>query len=253
MSRPYTGLADPVRGRRRVGLERFVAMIVEESSGRVWNNGTLAVRSVRGGSGLSVHATGRAVDLSRRGMGDHRRGCDRATLVRLVDVLVDHAELIGLELVVDYETSPHGRGWKCDRDAWRVYDRATVGGGGAPWADWIHVEISPERADSTVWVDDLRPAIAAVFGATTPPSPPPPPSEWPEWPSRRRMIRLGDSRPDLVRTVQARLAAAGFDPGPVDGKFGPRTLAAVQRFQTARGLIVDGIVGPQTWGALASI
>lgn len=37
-----------------------------------------------------------------------------------------------------------------------------------------------------------------------------------------------------------------------DGDFGPLTLAAVIRFQRRAGIAVDGIVGPQTWQALAS-
>lgn len=36
----------------------------------------------------------------------------------------------------------------------------------------------------------------------------------------------------------------------VDGKFGPKTLAAVTSYQKANGLTVDGIVGKNTWGAL---
>ena len=36
----------------------------------------------------------------------------------------------------------------------------------------------------------------------------------------------------------------------MDGNFGPKTEAAVQGFQTADQIQVDGVVGPQTWGAL---
>jgi DNA invertase Pin-like site-specific DNA recombinase/peptidoglycan hydrolase-like protein with peptidoglycan-binding domain len=53
-----------------------------------------------------------------------------------------------------------------------------------------------------------------------------------------------------VRALQRRLRAVGVDPGPVDGRFGPLTEAAVRRFQSARGLVVDGIVGPRTRPAL---
>ncbi|MBP6216492.1 MAG: peptidoglycan-binding protein [Luteimonas sp.] len=53
-----------------------------------------------------------------------------------------------------------------------------------------------------------------------------------------------------VRELQAGLRKGGFDPGAVDGVFGPRTEAAVRAFQSERGLAVDGIVGPRTWAAL---
>jgi peptidoglycan hydrolase-like protein with peptidoglycan-binding domain len=49
-----------------------------------------------------------------------------------------------------------------------------------------------------------------------------------------------------VRTLQRRLRALGLRPGPVDGLYGPRTEAAVERFQHDSGVSVDGIVGPQT-------
>jgi metacaspase-1 len=64
-------------------------------------------------------------------------------------------------------------------------------------------------------------------------------------------LRRGSRGPDVVR-LQQQLSAAGFDPGAADGIFGGRTDAAVRSFQTARGLVADGIVGPKTWAALNS-
>ena len=62
-------------------------------------------------------------------------------------------------------------------------------------------------------------------------------------------LRQG-SEGDAVRRLQRKLTARGFNPGPLDGDFGPATDAAVRAFQRARGLVVDGIVGPKTWSAL---
>jgi peptidoglycan hydrolase-like protein with peptidoglycan-binding domain len=42
------------------------------------------------------------------------------------------------------------------------------------------------------------------------------------------------SAPDL-REVQVALQRLGYDPGPVDGIFGPLTRAAIRRFQQDRG------------------
>ncbi|HEY0312929.1 MAG TPA: peptidoglycan-binding domain-containing protein [Allosphingosinicella sp.] len=52
--------------------------------------------------------------------------------------------------------------------------------------------------------------------------------------------------PDVVREIQQSLAAAGADPGPIDGVFGPLTGSAVAALQALKGLVVDGKVGTET-------
>jgi peptidoglycan hydrolase-like protein with peptidoglycan-binding domain len=54
-----------------------------------------------------------------------------------------------------------------------------------------------------------------------------------------------------VRALQRRLAAAGSSPGPIDGRYGALTEAAVRRFQGAHGLPGTGIAGPRTLVLLA--
>lgn len=53
-----------------------------------------------------------------------------------------------------------------------------------------------------------------------------------------------------VTDLQSQLKNRGFDPGPIDGDFGPGTEQAVRAFQQAHGLEVDGIVGVRTAAAL---
>jgi peptidoglycan hydrolase-like protein with peptidoglycan-binding domain len=46
------------------------------------------------------------------------------------------------------------------------------------------------------------------------------------------------------------LSAENFYLGPINGVFGYETDSAVRQFQRERGLLVDGIVGQDTWAAL---
>src|SRR3954453_16933238 len=73
---------------------------------------------------------------------------------------------------------------------------------------------------------------------------------------RRGRPRLG-SRPLSagargwdVAGLQFLLARHGFPSGPVDGGLGPRTGAALRRFQAWAGLFADGVAGPATLAAL---
>lgn len=53
-----------------------------------------------------------------------------------------------------------------------------------------------------------------------------------------------------VSTIQQKLVNWGYFSGPVDGIYGPKTQAAVKKFQQKNGLKVDGVVGPATLSAL---
>ena len=60
-----------------------------------------------------------------------------------------------------------------------------------------------------------------------------------------RLLLPGMSGGD-VETLQTALRRTGFYRGLIDGEFGPETKAAVEAYQRARALTVDGIVGPAT-------
>ena len=64
-----------------------------------------------------------------------------------------------------------------------------------------------------------------------------------------RLTRPHSSGP-TIRKLQQRLKVLGYDPGGIDGDFGPGTHAAVTQFQADHGLAADGIVGPATLAAL---
>ncbi len=53
-----------------------------------------------------------------------------------------------------------------------------------------------------------------------------------------------------AETLQRRLIAHGFNPGPVDGRIGPRTNAAVIAFKRSIGFVARPWVGQLTWNRL---
>ena len=125
----YIGNADgPAKG-PRPGMDEWIRQAIKYANGS-----------------LSVHATGRAVDLSYRDMPDHRGKPNGRQLSKVfIEACVANANELGLQMVIDYWPQPHGRAFRCDRMAWQVYQKPTVSG--APGGDWWHVEITPKMAD----------------------------------------------------------------------------------------------------------
>ncbi|NJM69747.1 MAG: peptidoglycan-binding protein [Scytonema sp. RU_4_4] len=62
-------------------------------------------------------------------------------------------------------------------------------------------------------------------------------------------LRFGDTG-SSVRALQRLLVSNGYFV-QTDGVFGALTESAVRAFQSSRGLVADGIVGPRTWAVLS--
>ena len=61
------------------------------------------------------------------------------------------------------------------------------------------------------------------------------------------------SKGNITSLLQERLNALGYNCGKVDGINGTKTQAAIKAYQKAKGLVVDGIVGPKTWSKLLGL
>ena len=180
------------------------------------NLGCYGKRPIRGGTTWSSHAFGAAQDMS------YREGPDQDVIVNeVIPFLVNNAAALGIQRVHDYIAKRYwqvGKGW--------------IGRPPGFVNDHLHIEVNSET-----WHWDT-PIEERLKNAPKP-----------EWVT----CRLGD-KGDNVRQVQEALKAAGYKnssgkkPIVVDGDFGATTDKRVRQYQKDHGLIVDGIVGPQTAG-----
>lgn len=160
----------------------------------------------------------RAIDVDSSG------GIGRTVAEKVrADGLAGHAAMGGGSYVIfERQIASSRQGW-----VWRSYS------GSNPHTEHVHVSVgtAAEAYDSR-----------ARWGVFTPQAPASPGPRI----TVGATVRRGDTGAD-VRLLQRFLGVAD------DGDFGPLTEAAVRRYQQMRRLGVDGVVGPQTWGAILSV
>jgi hypothetical protein len=146
------------------GTEEWARQATIHSNGALWNNGTWVIRDKRGGTSISNHARGVAMDLSWRYMESTGNGVSdgRTKAIKFLQAALDNWQLLGIQLILDYwpdaqASAYYGRGWRCDRvgaggnkphafEAWRKYDKPTIHG--APGGDWFHIELRRDLAEN---------------------------------------------------------------------------------------------------------
>ena len=196
-----------------------------------WN-----VRNVRGGNSLSLHAVGRAWDWRYQNPGPGRAAAEEA-----MAFTVQHHELLGIQAIHDYVARRIWRSSRGDQGpAWRLQPPGN--GMGAAWALWLHFEVHPTSALHSRTVEELLGAapVAVVPTASLP---------------------LPELRPGSVGQgvahLQHVLSFWRYYTATIDGRYGPKTAAAVkawqvnlQPFNVGRP---DGVYGHRTHaGAAAS-
>lgn len=138
--RPYPPATAPAKG-KRPGTEKFVDLACRRYKFK--NLGTWQVRDMRDRPGiLSVHATGRALDLGYT---------DRPTALAAMRWFVDNNTALGITLINDYMQGKFGATWKCDRQTWKVHQKSTLGQRG----HWFHVELEDWAADDPVLLERI--------------------------------------------------------------------------------------------------
>jgi hypothetical protein len=233
-----------------MGTEKLVQLLCGHFNGAICNNGTWNVRPSRGTGKPSVHGTGRAADVSWRRQASGKGYGNYKAALEVLDFLVAYADVLFIEELHDYHLAPHGRGWKCDRMAWKVYDKPTIGTQGG---DWWHLEIANDHADDPAYYEQVFAGIKAgtiqpnsVAPAATPAAAPaaPAPAGGLSFAYPGKAVKVG-SKGDAVKLVQAMVGVTA------DGNFGPQTANAVKAWQTSKNVApADGIVGKQTWSVM---
>jgi len=162
MTKPYIVTKQPVVTKPLIGTSEWARQATVRSDGSLWNNGTFVVRDMRGKPGIiSNHARGLAMDLSYRWQAQKNLGRHDGRKISLAFIvkLLDNADALGIQLVIDYALK---RSWKCDRGTWQA--------GNFEEGDWYHIEIDPTIANNAAMAKACWVSVFGVFPQSEPQS-----------------------------------------------------------------------------------
>lgn len=193
---------------------------------------SFAVRLVRGGTSLSNHSSGTAVDANSTQHPLGRVGTFTSSQVSTIeDILHDLVDPVTKESVVRWGGHYNGR------------------------KDEMHFEIvgSPDavaRVADLIETDDNGRLVIEKKAAPKPPAFPLPSGHYFGVESSDEACHSGyyKSDQDEITVWQRRMRRRGWDIG-VDGVFGKQSEEVARKFQDEKGLTADGKVGRQTWNA----
>ncbi|MDD3244268.1 MAG: peptidoglycan-binding domain-containing protein [Eubacteriales bacterium] len=230
----HYGSSRTARYRQDVAAKKVAADCIGGSKGYAWTGGGQGVLEAVGTDKTfsSKYGSNGCPDKGANGMFTYakQKGMDWGAIGTL-------PEIVGLALYKSGHVGYYiGNGYAVE---WKGFSygcvKTKVAGRG--WTHWYKLPFIQYSATTETPVAPDQPA--------TPDAPMQPSTDY-----GTRLLRYRKGRTmlkgDDVLAVQARLIVLGFDPGTVDGIYGPKSAAAVTAFQTARGIKADGIVGPDT-------
>jgi hypothetical protein len=171
VARKYTGNSDGNFGSTRPGTKELFRLASKRfgftNLGMYTNrrmNNSKADKDPTNPAYLSVHATGRGVDMGYK---------NRKKAVECWNFLIAHTAALGIEEIHDYayrnpqqnpkDKTAWGAGYRCSRGEGlkgiRLFD--SKNNAGTPGGSWLHVELSPAMADDpkafrAAWIQCLK-------------------------------------------------------------------------------------------------
>lgn len=192
--------------------------------------GIYGQRDQRSHAGVrSVHSWGAAGDRSYRGPG-------RAVGVAMIDFLIGWSLELGVQAVHDYLGSTIWRAYRpksAGGPGWKKQPKSSSGMGQS-WADWLHIEVNEDA-----WGDGR--SVSERIG------------EVHQLVPTRPVVTYGSTGPAVAAAQVIMLERAGQDVGPIDGRCGPRTIAAWQNVAAWCKWPIDQDIAGDDWSLLAWI